>query len=140
MIKIEAPAGDHFRVVPPGRHPQMGATFLNLNRNKRSIVLDLKDAADMAVLKELLADADVFVCNVRPQSMRKLGLDYASLAADHPRLIYCGAYGFSERGPYAGRPAYDGRRGHSGAAVGGGRGGAAPAKPPSAGRGGRPST
>ena len=107
VIKVEAPAGDHFRVVPPGRHPQMGATFLNLNRNKRSIVLDLKDAGDMAVLKGLLADADVFVCNVRPQSMRKLGLDHASLAADHPRLIYCGAYGFSERGPYAGRPAYD---------------------------------
>ena len=70
VIKVEAPAGDHFRVTPPARHPQMGATFLNLNRNKRSIVLDLKHADDMAVLKDLLADADVFVCNVRPQSMR----------------------------------------------------------------------
>ncbi|HQD83659.1 MAG TPA: CoA transferase [Quisquiliibacterium sp.] len=107
VIKVEAPAGDHFRVVPPGRHPQMGATFLNLNRNKRSIVLDLKSPDDMAVLADLLASADVFVCNVRPQSLRKLGLDYPSLAARHPRLIYCGAYGFSERGPYAGRPAYD---------------------------------
>lgn len=107
VIKVESPAGDHFRVVPPGRHPQMGAVFLNLNRNKRSIVLDLKADADLAVLHDLLAEADVFVCNVRPQALRKLGLDHASLAPRYPRLIYCGAYDFSEKGPYAGRPAYD---------------------------------
>lgn len=107
VIKVESGSGDHFRVVPPHRNAGMGATFLNLNRNKRSIVLDLKDGADMAVLRGLIGEADVFVSNVRPQSLRKLGLDYDSLVPTHPRLIYCGAYGFSESGPYAGRPAYD---------------------------------
>jgi len=107
VIKIESRGGDHFRVVPPFRHPDMGATFLNLNRNKRSIVLDLKREDDKQCLLDLVDGADVFVANVRPQSMRKLGLDYASLQARNPRLIYCGAYGFSEQGPYAGRPAYD---------------------------------
>ena len=107
VIKVESPAGDHFRVVPPSRNPNMGAAFLNLNRNKRSIVLDLKAAAAQEVLLRLLADADVFMCNIRPRALRKLGLDYESLAPTHPRLIYCGAYGFSEDGPYAGRPAYD---------------------------------
>lgn len=107
VIKVESPGGDHFRVVPPCRNPGMGAAFLNLNRNKRSVVLDLKDPEDLAVLMRLIADADVFVSNVRPQSMRKLGLDYETLSASHPRLICCGAYGFAEDGPYAGRPAYD---------------------------------
>lgn len=107
VIKVEAPEGDHFRVVPPCRHPGMGAAFLNLNRNKRSLVLDLKEAADRQVLAGLLDDADVFVSNIRPNSLRKLGLDYESLAGRHSRLIYCGAYGFSEAGPYAGLPAYD---------------------------------
>jgi crotonobetainyl-CoA:carnitine CoA-transferase CaiB-like acyl-CoA transferase len=107
VIKVESPGGDHFRVVPPYRNPDMGAAFLNLNRNKRSVVLDLKDRADMDVLARLIADADVFVSNIRPQSLRKLGLDYDALMESHPRLIYCGAYGFSEDGPYAGQPAYD---------------------------------
>lgn len=107
VIKVEAPGGDHFRIVPPGRSPDMGATFLNLNRNKRSIVLDLKEAEERAVLLRLCVQADVFVSNVRPGSLRRLGLDHDSLHALNARLIYCGAYGFSEGGPYAGRPAYD---------------------------------
>jgi crotonobetainyl-CoA:carnitine CoA-transferase CaiB-like acyl-CoA transferase len=89
------------------RNPQMGAAYLNLNRNKRSIVLDLKREDDKATMLELLAAADVFVSNTRPQALRKLGLDYASLEARNPRLIFCGTYGFSEKGPYAGRPAFD---------------------------------
>lgn len=107
VIKVESREGDHFRTVAPARNAGMGATFLNLNRNKRSIVLDLKRDNDRRVLLDLLADADVFVSNVRPQSMRKLGLDYDSLRGPYPRLVYCGLYGFSEDGPYAGRPAYD---------------------------------
>lgn len=107
VIKIEPQAGDVFRHISPCVHEGMGAAFLNLNRNKRSAVLDLKTEAGREALLALVKDADVLVFNVRPQSMQKLGLDYATLAAINPRLIYCGAYGFSERGPYAGRPAFD---------------------------------
>jgi crotonobetainyl-CoA:carnitine CoA-transferase CaiB-like acyl-CoA transferase len=107
VIKVESPDGDVFRNAEPMRHPGMGAAFLNLNRNKRSIVLDLKREADLRALKELIAAADVFVSNVRPHSLQRLGLDYASLQPANPRLVYCGAYGYSEEGPYAGQPAFD---------------------------------
>jgi crotonobetainyl-CoA:carnitine CoA-transferase CaiB-like acyl-CoA transferase len=107
VIKVESPEGDVCRHVAPFRNRGMGAFFLNLNRNKRSIALDLKNEAERHVLLDLLADADVFVTTVRPQAMRRLGLDYESLRERNPRLIYCGAYGFSEEGPYAGRPAFD---------------------------------
>ena len=107
VIKVESPEGDVFRHAAPARNPGMGAAYLNLNRNKRSVVLDLKQPGDREKLLKLAKDADVFVYNVRPQSMRKLGLDYESLARINPRLIYCGTYGFSERGPYAGQPAFD---------------------------------
>jgi crotonobetainyl-CoA:carnitine CoA-transferase CaiB-like acyl-CoA transferase len=107
VIKVEAPDGDLFRHAAPMRHPAMGATYLNLNRNKRSIVLNLKQAHDLDILRRLVQKADVFVSSVRPQALRKLGLDYETLSAEHPRIIYCGVYGFSESGPYAGRPAFD---------------------------------
>ncbi|MBL8207645.1 MAG: CoA transferase [Blastocatellia bacterium] len=107
VIKVEPPDGDVFRYVTPFRHEGMSAAFLNLNRNKRSIALDLKLDAERQVMLDLLSTADVFVTTVRPQAMRKLGLDYDSLRLSYPRLIYCGAYGFSEAGPYAGRPAFD---------------------------------
>ncbi|MDR5785281.1 CoA transferase [Caballeronia sp. LP003] len=107
VIKVEAPGGDVFRHASPAVHPGMGAAFLNLNRNKRSIGLDLKNPSDKKILIDLILNADVFVFNVRPQSMRKLGLSYDELSALNSRLIYCGAYGFSESGPYAGRPAFD---------------------------------
>ena len=85
----------------------MSAAFVQLNRNKRSIVLDLKTADDLDVLKKLNDRADVLVYSIRPQAMRRLGLDYETLKQTNARLIYCGAYGFSEKGPYAGRPAFD---------------------------------
>src|SRR5258706_4071400 len=107
VIKVESPDGDVFRYAAPARSPGMGAAYLNLNRNKRSVVLDLKKDADREKLLGLAQDADVFVYNVRPQSMRKLGLDSESLLKLNPRLICCGTYGFSERGPYAGQPAFD---------------------------------
>jgi crotonobetainyl-CoA:carnitine CoA-transferase CaiB-like acyl-CoA transferase len=107
VIKIESPDGDLFRHAAPSRHAGMGATYLNLNRNKRSIVLDLKQAAQLDILRRLIVKADVLVSSVRPQAMRKLGLEYEALSKVHPRLIYCGVYGFSEAGPYAGRPAFD---------------------------------
>ena len=107
VIKVESPEGDLSRDIPPFRHPGMGALFLNLNRNKRSIVLDLKHTGSRDVLRRMVAAADVLISNIRPQSMRKLGLDYETLSQVNPRLIYCGAYGFSEDGPYTGQPAFD---------------------------------
>jgi crotonobetainyl-CoA:carnitine CoA-transferase CaiB-like acyl-CoA transferase len=107
VIKVESPEGDVFRHAAPARHPGMGAAFLNLNRNKRFLVLDIKQEADLRELKTLIAGADVFVSNVRPRSLQRLGLDYESLRPGNPRLIYCGAYGYSETGPYAGQPAFD---------------------------------
>jgi crotonobetainyl-CoA:carnitine CoA-transferase CaiB-like acyl-CoA transferase len=107
VVKVESPEGDVFRNAAPARNPGMGAAYLNLNRNKRSIVLDLKSADGKATLLELVDRADVLVSNTRPQALRKLGLDYDTLAKRNPRLIHCGTYGFSEKGPYAGRPAFD---------------------------------
>ncbi len=107
VIKIEPPAGDVLRYTEPVRNAGMGACFLNLNRNKKFLVLDIKCEDDLARLKALIADADVFISNVRPVSMRRYGLDYESLQAVNPQLIYCGAYGYSEAGPYAGLPAFD---------------------------------
>lgn len=107
VIKVEPPAGDVFRHATPSKHAGMGAPFMQLNRNKRSLVLDLKSPEGFKALKHLAQTADVLVYNVRPQAMRKLGLGYDDLATSNPRLIYCGVYGFSEAGPYAGRPAFD---------------------------------
>jgi crotonobetainyl-CoA:carnitine CoA-transferase CaiB-like acyl-CoA transferase len=107
VIKVEAPAGDSMRKVGPFRHDGMGPLFLQANRNKRSIVLDLKTSADRSALLALVPAADILVYNIRPQAMRRLGLDYETLSALNPGLIVCGAFGFGENGPYAGRPAYD---------------------------------
>ncbi len=107
VIKVEAPQGDLVRQIGPSRHDDMGPIFLNANRNKRSVVLDLKQAAALQTLKSLLSDADVLMYNVRPQAMARLGLDYATVADINPRLVYAGMFGFSQDGPYAARPAYD---------------------------------
>jgi crotonobetainyl-CoA:carnitine CoA-transferase CaiB-like acyl-CoA transferase len=107
VIKVESADGDVFRHVTPQRHPGMSHTHLNFNRNKRSAVLDAKSAEGRRQLLALLRTADVFISNMRAPAMRRLGLDYASLVQDHPRLVYCACYGYSERGPYAGRPAID---------------------------------
>lgn len=107
VIKIEAPQGDLVREIGPGRHADMGPIFLNANRSKRSIALDLKKPAGLNVLHRLLADADVLVYNVRPNAMARLGLDYEAVAAINPRIVYAGLFGFGQDGPYAARPAYD---------------------------------
>ena len=109
IIKIEAPGGDNTRHVGPMRHPGMGHMFLHLNRNKKSVVLDLKQAAGRDALLRLAAQADVLIYNVRPQAMARLKLSYDDIAAVNPRIIYVGAYGFSQDGPYAAKPAYDDR-------------------------------
>jgi crotonobetainyl-CoA:carnitine CoA-transferase CaiB-like acyl-CoA transferase len=107
VIKVEPPAGDNLRAVGPMRNAGMGAMALHLNRNKRSIVLDLKQAAAREACLRLAVDCDVFVYNTRPQAMARLGLDHASVAAVNPRIVYLCAAGYGEDGPYAGRPAYD---------------------------------
>ena len=107
IIKVESPDGDVMRHAAPMRHPQMGAMYLQGNRNKRSIVLDLKKAAGRDALLRLALTADVFVHNVRPAAMGRLKLGANDLLAVNPRLVYAGLHGFGERGPYAGRPAYD---------------------------------
>lgn len=107
VVKVEAPAGDLVRQIGPARHAGMGPVFLHANRNKRSIVLDLKRPDGLGALQRLLADADVLVYNVRPQAMARLGLGYEAVAALNPRLVYAGLFGFGQSGPYAARPAYD---------------------------------
>ncbi|MBS1217234.1 MAG: CoA transferase [Proteobacteria bacterium] len=107
IIKIEPPDGDILRHIAPMRHPGMGHIFLHHNRNKRSLVLDLKKPAGYAALQKLLQTADVLIYNVRPQAMQRLRLSYDEVAAVNPRIIYVGAYGFGQRGPYAAQPAYD---------------------------------
>ncbi len=107
IVKVEPPGGDLMRGVGAKRHAGMGALFLNCNRNKRSLVLDLKTADGRQALLALLRDADVLLYNLRPQAMQRLGLGYEALAALNPRLIYVGLFGYGQQGPYAARPAYD---------------------------------
>lgn len=107
VIKVEPPSGDNLRAVGPMRNPGMGALYLHLNRNKRSVVLDLKSEAGREACIRLAASSDVLLYNTRPQAMQRLGLDYDSVAAVNPAIVYVGAYGFGNDGPYAGRPAYD---------------------------------
>jgi crotonobetainyl-CoA:carnitine CoA-transferase CaiB-like acyl-CoA transferase len=107
VVKVEPPEGDVLRHIAPMRHPAMGHIFLHHNRSKRSLVLDLKQGAGRAALLRLAQSADVLVHNVRPQAMARLRLAYADLAAVNPRIIYVGACGYGQGGPYAARPAYD---------------------------------
>ncbi len=107
VIKVEAPKGDSIRRVGPEGDKGLGPLFLGLNRNKRSIVLDLKKPAGIDAVLRLAATADVLAYNVRPAAMRRLGLGYERLAAVNPRLIYAGMVGFSQRGPYAAMAAFD---------------------------------
>jgi len=100
VIKVEAPCGDSNRALGAARHPGMAALYLSCNRNKRSVVLDLKQPAARSALLKLIPGSDVFIHNNRPQVMQKLGLEYSDLRTLNPRLIYCGAYGYSKRGPY----------------------------------------
>jgi len=107
VIKVEAPGGDNMRAIGPCGEHGLGPLFLGVNRNKRSLVLDLKTPQGVQILLRLAQNADVFTTNVRPAAMQRLGLDYATLTASNPRLIVASMVGFSQRGPYAAKPAYD---------------------------------
>ncbi len=107
VIKIEPPLlGDMARYLGSSRGG-MGAMFAVLNRNKRSIVLDLKAEADIGIFKKLVASADVLLENYRPGVVKKLGIDHASLAKINPRLIYASISGYGQEGPYKNRKVYD---------------------------------
>ncbi|MFT3820805.1 MAG: CoA transferase [Rubrivivax sp.] len=107
VIKVESPDGDVMRYAGPSRHRGMSPIFLNVNRNKRSVVLDLKRAPDRDRLLALARRADVFVHNMRPHAIRELGLGYDDLRAVNPQIIHCTAIGFGRGGRYADDAAYD---------------------------------
>ena len=98
VIKVEAHDGDNMRHPGPMKNPGMGYMFLNLNRGKRSIVLDLKKPDGHEALMRLIPDTDVLIYNVRPQAMARLRLSYEEVRTANPRIIYVGTYGYSQAG------------------------------------------
>ena len=107
VIKLEPPEGDVMRHNAPMRSKGMGHIFMNANRNKRSVVLDLKKDGGREACLAIAKSADVLVYNIRPQAMARLRLSYEEARAVNPRIIYVGAFGYSQRGPYAAKAAYD---------------------------------
>jgi crotonobetainyl-CoA:carnitine CoA-transferase CaiB-like acyl-CoA transferase len=107
VIKVEAPdGGDHTRAAG-NRRARFSASFLNNNRNKRSVVLDLKTPGGLQALMRLVAGADVFVQNFRPGVAERLGVGEAAVRAAAPKIVYVSISGFGEKGPFAAKPAYD---------------------------------
>jgi crotonobetainyl-CoA:carnitine CoA-transferase CaiB-like acyl-CoA transferase len=107
VIKVESPIGDQTREIGPSRTRGMGSYYANLNRNKRSIVLDLKRKPAMEALWKLIEGADVFVHNMRIAAMERLGLGYAAVAARNPAIVYACATGFRQGSTMQESPAYD---------------------------------
>jgi len=107
VIKVESPAGDSTRYTGPSYETGLSAIFLGVNRNKKSLCLDLKKPAAIQALLKLIDTADVLMHSMRPQKMAALGLSPEALLKRNPRLVYAGLYGFGENGVYAGKPAYD---------------------------------
>ncbi|WP_426958949.1 CaiB/BaiF CoA transferase family protein [Muricoccus radiodurans] len=108
VVKVEPPGGDILRNLAHGSRTRgMSGKFMNFNRNKRSVCLDLKHSDGMAAMRRLLEGADVFVSNVRPVALERLGLDHAALSRTNARLIHCGILAFGSGGRYHNRPAYD---------------------------------
>ncbi|MEX3967864.1 CaiB/BaiF CoA transferase family protein [Paraburkholderia sp. EG286B] len=107
VIKIEAPAGDTSRGVPPFRDSGTGSQFRSMHRGKRGIVIDLQKPDGLTAFMDLVGTADVVVHSMRPQAVAKLGIAYADLVAANPSIICCNFLGFGRGGPYAGGAAYD---------------------------------
>ena len=107
VIKIESPGGDLNRKIGPSRYPDMTAMFLGMNRNKKSVVLNLKRPEALEALNRMIDDADVFVHSTRVQSAERLGVGYAAVSARNPRIVYAFAPGYRQDGPHRDRPAYD---------------------------------
>ncbi|KPH60583.1 CaiB/BaiF CoA transferase family protein [Novosphingobium aerophilum] len=107
VIKIEPPAGDNTRWITEGPVPGMGGIYVNVNRGKRGLMLDLRTETDRETLRRLIATADVFIHSMRGSAIAKLGFDYEAVRAIRPDIIYTNCYGYSRRGPEGDRPAYD---------------------------------
>jgi crotonobetainyl-CoA:carnitine CoA-transferase CaiB-like acyl-CoA transferase len=107
VVKIETAGGDSMRWIGPWRNAGMGPLFMNANRNKRSIVLDLKSPGGKSAAMALAGQADVLVSNVRPQALSRLGLDYDRVRKINNRIIYCAAVGYGSDGPESGKAVYD---------------------------------
>jgi crotonobetainyl-CoA:carnitine CoA-transferase CaiB-like acyl-CoA transferase len=107
VVKVEVGRGDGNRAMGGGPHPELSGIALNLHRNKRSVGIDLKVAAGRDVLLRLLERADVFLTNLRPGPLARLGLDHDQLRGRFPRLVHCQAQGFRSDGEEGDRPAYD---------------------------------
>ena len=107
VIKVEPPDGDNARYISVGPAPGMSGVFVNVNRGKRSVVLDLTTAEGAEALRALIEGADVFIHSMRARAIAKLGFAYADVAAVNPKVVYTNCYGYGHRGPEADRPAYD---------------------------------
>jgi crotonobetainyl-CoA:carnitine CoA-transferase CaiB-like acyl-CoA transferase len=107
VIKIEPPAGDNTRYISVGPAPGLSGVFVNVNRGKRSVMLDLQTAEGKQALRALIATADVFIHSMRGKAIAKLGFSYADVAAIKPDIVYTNCYGYSRRGPDGDLPAYD---------------------------------
>ena len=107
VIKIESPEGDITRGIAPFKNKGMGHFFINANRNKKSLVLDLKTKKGKAAFFKLVEKSDVVMTSIRPAAMERLGIDFTACKQINPSLIYVALVGFGQSGPYAKRPAYD---------------------------------
>lgn len=107
VIKVEPPAGDDTRFISVGPAPGMSGVFVNVNRGKRSVVLDLRSDAGTRALRALVETADVFIHSMRAKAISRLGFGYDDVAAINPAIVYANCYGYGRRGPDRDRPAYD---------------------------------
>jgi crotonobetainyl-CoA:carnitine CoA-transferase CaiB-like acyl-CoA transferase len=107
VVKVEPPQGDDTRYVSVGPVRGMGGVFVNVNRGKRSITLDLRSDSGKSVLRALIEQADVFIHSMRAKAVARLGFSYAEVAAINPAIVYTNCYGFGRRGPNGDLPAYD---------------------------------
>src|SRR6478752_9617512 len=107
VIKVEPPAGDNTRYISVGPAPFMSGVYINVNRGKRAVVLDLTTDAGRTALRALIATADVFIHSMRSKAIAKLGFGYDDVAEINPSIVYTNCYGYGRRGPYRDLPAYD---------------------------------
>lgn len=107
VIKVESPDGDISRDIGPRRNPRMSAQFLNFNRNKRSVILDLKQEEGRETLYRLARTCDAFAVNMRPRVLERIGVDYTSIAGARPDIVYLRIIGFGEESPDRDKPAID---------------------------------
>ncbi len=107
VIKVEPPAGDNTRYISVGPAPGMSGVYINVNRGKRAIVLDLRTDEGKEALRALVATADVFIHSMRSKAIVKLGFGYDDVAAINPSIVYTNCYGYGRRGPNRDLPAYD---------------------------------